>query len=202
MRACPRDRPPPRPPRPAALSWSAGSSGSTRRSTRWSRPTRASRCWPRATSGPKGRSGRAAALLFSDIPNNVVWRWQRGEGVKRVPAPERLHRQRPARRRAGLERPGRRRDRPALPVPARRPPHRPPRRARRAALRDGRRQVRGQALQQPQRPGRSQPNGDVYFTDPPYGLARHDEGPGARDALQRRLPRHAGRRGRRCSTRS
>ena len=60
------------------------------------------------SEGPVWTGG---ALLFSDVPNNVIWRWHEAAGRARVPAPERLHRQRPARRRAGLERPGRRRRR-------------------------------------------------------------------------------------------
>ena len=42
------------------------------------------------------------------------------------------------------------------------------------------------------------PNGDVYFTDPIYGLDGHEKDPDARDPVERRLPRARRRRRRRA----
>ena len=118
------------------------------------RPRRAARgAGARATSGRRGRCGAGGALLFSDVPNNVIWRWHESEGVARVPAPERLHRQRAARRRARLERPGRRRRGPPATCASTAIA------ASRGSAPDGKSfetvadTLRGQALQQPQRSG-------------------------------------------------
>ena len=143
----PTRRPPRRP--------SAPSTARTRSSTPSSPRTPRSKCSPAASSGPKGRSGtrRTAHLLFSDIPNNRVVKWSAKDGVKRLPQAERLHRQRAEF--TGAE-PGSnglrlRQGRPPRPLPARRPPRRPAGEGRQV-VRDARRQVHGQAAQQPQRP--------------------------------------------------
>ncbi len=48
---------------------------------------------------------RRGFLLFSDVPQNTVFRWKEGERRQRLPQAERVHRHRPPRRRARLERP-------------------------------------------------------------------------------------------------
>ena len=179
--------------------WSAASKSSTPRSTRWSSPTPAPRCWRRATSGPRaGLDGRRAAVLRRPQQRRS------GAGRDRAACASSCARAatpaRPARRRAGLERPDARRVGPARPVPARRPAHRAPDPPT-ARLQDRRRPLRRQALQQPQRSGR-RANGNLYFTDPIYGLVGHVKDPARGDPLQRRLPRASRPRARRCSTRS
>ena len=101
------------------------------------------------SEGPVWTGG---ALLFSDVPNNVDLALAGPRRRPRVPAAERLHGQRPARRRTGIERAGRRRRRAPAHVPARRSAHRAPGRGRQD-VRDGRRSLRRQALQQPERSG-------------------------------------------------
>ena len=44
-------------------------------------------------------------------------------------------------------------------------------------------------------------NGDVYFTDPIYGLEGHEKDPDARDPVERRLPRARRAAASTCSTR-
>ena len=125
------------------------------------------------SEGPVWTGG---ALLFSDVPNNVIWRWHETRRRPRVPAPERLHGQRPARRRAGLERPRRRRAAAACTCASTAIG------ASRAWRRDGKTfetvadRFDGKRFNSPNDLV-VRANGDVYFTDPIYGLEGHEKDP-------------------------
>ena len=93
----------------------------------------------------------------------------------RVPQAQRLHRQGAPRRRARLQRTDAEPDAPARADAARRPPRRQARQQPR--IHHDRRQVRGQALQQPERRGVYDSKGNLYFTDPPYGLLKLNDDP-------------------------
>ncbi len=132
--------------RPSARSsgWIPGSIGSCP-------ATRGSSGSPRASTGPRGRSGtrthESPAVLRRPDEHGVPVAGR--QGGQRLPQAERIHRHRTARRGTGLERvvdgpPG-----PVGPLPARRPPRGPAGAGRH--VHDPGRQVHGQAVQQPER---------------------------------------------------
>ena len=132
---------------------SARSSGSTRvRQARSPRTPRVERLaegfdW---SEGPVWDQ-EGGYLLFSDIPNNVVFKWKEGERRHRLPQAQRLHRHGPAP--AGGE-PGSNGlilDPKAGSSSASTATAASPAREGRQEVRDARRQVQGQAVQQPQR---------------------------------------------------
>ena len=95
---------------------------------------------------------KANALLFTDIPNNRVMKWSAEGRPDGLPRTQRLHGQGGVQGGGtGSQWPRLRQGRPARPLPARRPPRRPARQGRQV-IRDTRRQVHGQAAEQPQRP--------------------------------------------------
>ena len=106
-------------------------------------------------------------LLFSDIPKNSIFKWSEGRRQKRLSPSQRL-RNGPARPAgAGLERPAHRAARPADPDGARRPPRGQARKTKKKTA--WRTHVQGKRLNSPN-DGVFKSNGDLYFTDPPYGL--------------------------------
>ena len=146
------------------------------------------------SEGPVWTGG---ALLFSDVPNNVIWRWKEGEGAREFLRPSGYTGTRPARRRAGIERPGRRRRAAACTCASTATGASRASQRRRQVVRDDRRSLRGQALQQPQRCGGALERRRLLHR-PDLRPRRAREGSGARDPLERRLPRARRRRRRRA----
>ena len=131
-------------------------------------------------------------LLFSDIPNNVVNKWSPKDGLKEFLKPSGYTgKAKFERGRARLQRPGHRQVRQPHPLPARRPPRRPADQGRQ--VRDARRQVHGQAVQQPQRP-RLPPQRRPVLHRPALRPAEVGQGPGQGTRLPGRLPAQARRR--------
>ena len=118
-------------------------------------------------------------LLFSDIPNNAIMRWDAKSGSQAVSEAGRLHGQR---RRAAANRAPTARARPrgpADPVSARRPSRRAARfvAGRSAAeVRHARRSLRGKRFNSPN-DAVVHSSGAIYFTDPPYGLEKEMDDP-------------------------
>ena len=131
------------------------------------------------------RDGRLPALLRRPEEHGLPWK--EGDGRPRLPQAERLHRHRP---RAGGE-PGSN----GLVLD-------PEGRLvlcqhgdRRVARLERRRQVHRRSPTTTRASGSTAPttrvyhsNGDLYFTDPPYGLLKQNDDPGQGTGLQRRLP--------------
>ena len=130
-------------------------------------------------------------LLFSDVPRNTVFKWKEGEQGPRLPQAERLHRQRvtgggePGANGLVLDPQGRlvlcqHGDRRVARLEAD---------GRFTTLAD---RYLGKRLNSPN-DAVYKPNGDLYFTDPPYGLPGQERRPGQGARLQRRLPALEGR---------
>ena len=128
----------------------------------------------RWTEGPVW-SKKGGFLLFSDIPNNVINKWEPGKGAVGVPEAERLprhgavHRPRAGHQRAHLRCPG-----PARRLPARRSTG--------GAV--GERNVDSRSADKYEGKRLNSPNdlvfhssGALYFTDPPYGLPKRWDDP-------------------------
>ena len=117
-------------------------------------------------------------LLFSDIPPNQIHRWKEGEGARLYLTPSGI-RHGAARRRGRLERADPRSPGP----PAARTARRPPDRGNGRAAQQSAAEVR-LARREAWRAGFNSPNdlivrsnGDIYFTDPAYGLEKQWEDP-------------------------
>ena len=108
--------------------------------------------------------GDARCLLWSDIPNNRIMRWdeETGRGERVPQAVQQCQRQYP-------RPPG-----PAGHLRARQPPPHPHRVRRHHHRAD--RQVRGQAAQFAERRGWSKSDDSIWFTDPPFGILGNYEG--------------------------
>jgi hypothetical protein len=79
-------------------------------STNSSRPMRRSKSAPRASTGRKDRPGFRNTILFSDVPENVIYRWAPGNPLATVFLETQREREAPpdrGRSRTGLERTGR-----------------------------------------------------------------------------------------------
>ena len=185
---------------PRAPGWSAASSGWTRRWTRWSRADARPEVLAQGYKWSEGPVWTGGALLFSDVPNNVDLALARDA---RASASSCARAATPAASRAAAS-------------PARTAwPSTPPAActcastaigASRAWRRDGKTfetvadRFDGKRFNSPNDLV-VRANGDVYFTDPIYGLVGPREGSGARDPVERRLPRRAPAAASTCSTR-
>ena len=129
-----------------------------------------------------GQEGQRAALhRHPEQPRREVVREGRREGL---PQAERLHRQGQVQGlRAGRQRPRLRQGRQPHPLPARRPPRRPARQGRQ--VRDARRQVHGQAAQQPQRPRLRARTATCTSPTRRTACPKSDEGPRRRNSTSR-----------------
>ena len=113
-------------------------------------------------------------VLFSDIPRNMIWEWSQTGGLKEFLRPSGYTGPTPF---AGGEpgwngltfnKAGR-----ADPLPARRPPRRPWEEASSITLAD---KYEGKRFNSPNDLA-FKSNGDLYFTDPPYGLPKNVNDP-------------------------
>ena len=151
--------------------------------------------------GPLWIPADGGFLIFSDIPPNKIYRWDAKSGKQRVLVSVGLHGHDAARRRGRHERLDARSRRPADSLSAWRPPRRPDERAARQAgaeVRDGRRRVRRQTVQQPERRHASLQRRDLLHRSAlwPRSLPRRRlEDPRQGAAVPGRLSRDARRHG-------
>ena len=133
------------------------------------------------SEGPVWVKEDGGYLLFSDVPQNVVYKWKEGAGAA-IPLKPSGYTE-PSRAAAnGFERPDARRQRPPRPLSARRSPRRADGGA---ALRPAAKfstladRYDGKRFNSPNDVV-FHSNGDMYFTDPPQGCPSSSRIPGAR----------------------
>jgi gluconolactonase len=125
----------------------------------------------------EGQGQAAGYLLFSEIPLNSIYKWEEGKGRQPVPQAGRLSRRPHRHEGARQQRPGAEQEGRAADVPARQPAHAPswrrwPRPAgKQVALAD---KFDGKRFNSPNDLV-VHSSGDIFFTDPPYGLAKRME---------------------------